>query len=268
MNFKRIQWIFILAFVLLDLGLCLSLFMGTQFHNSTQQQSQTQITLKEMKNDMISFNQLSNKRRDGYYVSAADNQQWTNNNHLNTLKGQSARISNGIVTSTFDKTIKVKPGIQIQAQLDKLVHSKRILHGQQYTYSAALSSTHQVVYTQTVHGQPVLERDGQIRIRINDNNEVTGYTQGYVGQFKNLRPRAMTVSQQQAVTWLYRHNQIANNSRIRYVLLGYAKSETVNNRTVYLPVWNVNVKSKADDNSQNLRVNAFSNTIFTTKQSN
>ena len=68
MNFKRIQWIFIIAFVLLDIGLCVSLLMGTQFHNTGKQQSQTQITLKEMKNDLISVGPLSDKRRNASFV--------------------------------------------------------------------------------------------------------------------------------------------------------------------------------------------------------
>lgn len=239
MNFKRIQWIFIIAFVLLDIGLCISLLMGTQFHNSGRQQSQSQITMKEMKNDMISFGSLSNHRQDGYYIAAQDNNQWTSNSRVTSLKNQSSHLNNGTVTSTFQKPIKIHNQVNQQQQLDKLVHSKRI-----------------------IHGQPILDNAGQLRLHINDSNEVTGYTQNYLNHFTILRPRSLTVSQQQAVTWLYRHNQIANNSRIRYVLFGYDKIKKNGNQLVYVPIWNVNVKSKTGDNTQNLRVNAFSGTLF------
>lgn len=262
MNFKRIQWIFIIAFVLLDIGLCVSLLMGTQFHNSGRQQSQSQVTMKEMKNDMISFGSLSNHRQDGYYIAAQDNNQWTSNSRVTALKNQSSNLNNGTITSTFQKPIKIHNQVNQQQQLDKIVHSKRILHGQEYTYCAQLSNKRQVVYTQTVHGQPILDNAGQLRLHINDSNEVTGYTQNYLSHFTTLRPRSLTVSQQQAVTWLYRHNQIANNSRIRYVLFGYDKIKKNGNQLVYVPIWNVNVKSKTGDNTQNLRVNAFSGTLF------
>lgn len=236
--------------------------MGTQYHNSGRQQSQTQITLKEMKSDMISFRTLSNQRQNGYYVSAQDSDQWTTNNRVATLKGQTSRLNNGVLTSTFQTAIKVHPGTNSQRQFDKIVHSNRILHGREYQYNAQLSTRHQAVYTQIIKGRPILDHAGQLRLHINANNEVTGYTQGYLSNFKTLRPRALTISQQQAVTWLYRHNQIANNSRIRHVIFGYDKVEKNGRQAVYVPVWYVNVKSKAGDTVQHLRVNAFSGTSF------
>lgn len=262
MNFKRIQWIFIVAFVLLDIGLCISLLMGTQFHNSGRQQSQTQITLKEMKNDLISFRPLSSKRQNGYYVSFRDNEQWTTNNRVTELRGQTARFNDGEVTGSFEKSVKLHRGVNIQQQLDRIVHSNQILHGHEYRYNEQLSTSRQAVYTQMIKGQPVLDRDGQLELHINGNREVTGYTQGYLSDFKILRPRTLTVSQRQAVTWLYRHNQITNNSRIRYVIYGYDKIEKNGHQSVYVPVWYVNVKSKAGDTVQHLRVNAFSGTLF------
>lgn len=268
MNFKRIQWIFVIAFVLLDIGLCVSLMMGTQFHNNPRQQSQTQVTLKEMHSDMISFKKLSNKRQDGYYFSAKDSNQWTSSTRVNDLRGQNARFSNGTVTSSFQKAIKLNGTNNLQAQTDRIVHSSRILYGHDYTYNPYLSSPQRVVYTQLMKGQPVLGQNGQLRLRINNHNEITGYTQTYLTGVKILRPRSLTVSQQQAVTWLYRHNQIANNSRIRYVLLGYDQIDKEANHEVYAPVWYVNVKSKNGDNVQHLRVNAFSGTLFKANKNN
>lgn len=268
MNFKRIQWIFVIAFVLLDIGLCASLLMGTQFHNNPRQQSQTQVTLKEMRSDMISFKKLSNQRQDGYYFAAHSNNQWTSNSQVNNLRDQNARFANGIVTSSFQRNIKLNPSASLQPQTDRIVHSKRILHGRSYTYNPYLSSRQQVVYTQMMKGRPMLNRNGQIRLRINGDHEVTGYSQGYLSSVKTLRPRSLTISQQQAVTWLYRHNQIANSSRIRYVLLGYDQIDKNGNHGVYAPVWYVNVKSKNGDNVQHLRVNAFSGTLFKMNKDN
>lgn len=266
MNFKRIQWIFIIAFALLDIGLCISLLMGTQFHNSGKQQSQTQITLKEMKNDLISVGPLSDKRQNGYYMAAQNNNGWTSNSRVSALKGQSARFSNGVVNSTFEKAIKLKAGVSRQQQLDRVVHSNWTIHGKEYSYNGDLSSAKQIVYTQTIKDQPVLDRNGQIRFHVNNNNEVTGYTQGYLSDFKILRPRMMTISQQQAVTWLYRHNQIDNNSQIRHVIFGYSQTRKNGDQVVFVPIWDVNIKNKAAGSVQHLRVNAFSGTLFKNEQ--
>lgn len=268
MNFKRIQWIFIIAFVLLDVGLCISLLMGNQFHSSGKQQSQTQITLKEMKSDMISFDSLSNKRRSGYYTSARHTNDWTTNNRVNSLKGQTARWNSGTINSSFEKPIKLKSGVSIKHQLDPLIHSSRIIHGKEYQYNAELSSPKRIVYTQTINSQTVLDNDALLKLHVNSNHEITGYSQSYLSDFKTLRPRAMTVSQQQAVTWLYRHNQIANNSQIRNVIFGYSKIQDNDNQAVYVPVWYVTVKNKGGDNVQHLRVNAFSGAQFKTNGDN
>ncbi|WP_295728967.1 two-component system regulatory protein YycI [uncultured Limosilactobacillus sp.] len=262
MNFKRIQWIFIIAFVLLDIGLCVSLLMGTQFHSSKRSQSQSQVTMKEMRSDMISFGDLSSHRRDGYYMAAQENNQWTSDSQVTSLKNQTSHFNNGTVTSTFQKPVKIRNRVDPQQQLDQLVHSKRIIHGEEYTYSAKLSTGRQIVYAQMIHGQPVLDNAGQLRLRVNSHHEVVGYTQNYLSHLTTLRPRTLTVSQQQAVTWLYRHNQIANNSRIRHVIFGYDKIKKDDDQVVYVPIWKVNVKSKVGDNNQNLRVNAFSGTLF------
>ena len=117
MNFKRIQWIFIIAFVLLDIGLCISLLMGTQFHNSGRQQSQSQITMKEMKNDMISFGSLSNHRQDGYYIAAQDNNQWTSNSRVTALKNQSSHLNNGLF---MGRNIPIASSYQINGRLSIL----------------------------------------------------------------------------------------------------------------------------------------------------
>lgn len=142
------------------------------------------------------------------------------------------------------------------------MHSKRVIHGRSYTYNPHLSSKQRIVYTQSLKGRPILNRNGQIRLRVNDNHEITSYSQRYLTKVRTLRPRSLTVSEQQAVTWLYRHNQIANNSRIRYVILGYDQIDKNDNDGVHAPVWYVNVKSKTGDNVQHLRVNAFSGTLF------
>lgn len=258
MNFKRIQWIFIIAFVLLDIGLLISIFMNAPFHSISQQQSQSQVTIKEMRNDMISFKTLSTKRPSGFYIAARDPDQWASTSRVNKLKGQNTHFDNGILVSSFTKSIKLDKHKSVKAQLNQIVNSSTIIHGHAYVFNRALSSGSQVVYTQVIKGSPILEKNGQIRFHINGDNEITGYQQGYLSHFKVLRPRSLTVSQQQAVTWLYRHNQISNNSTIRHVTFGYAQLHKDGEQSIYIPAWMVDIKSKNADSIQQLKVNAFS----------
>ena len=73
MNFKRIEWIFLVAFIVLDFFL-----MTTYFHQdsivesttNTSTQDSTASLMKSLKNDQISHGKLSDKSQSGYYLAA------------------------------------------------------------------------------------------------------------------------------------------------------------------------------------------------------
>ena len=73
-----------------------------------------------------------------------------------------------------------------------------------------------------------------------------------------------TISQRRAITWLYKHNQIPNNSRIRWSVLSYSKllNTTTDDKAVYVPTWTVEIKTKNSGVIQQLQVNAFNSTVM------
>ena len=136
--------------------------------------------------------------------------------------------------------------------------------GSHYRYAPQLSDRHTIVYTQQLAGRALNSPDGQIRFRVNNDNEVMGYTQTFLEDTRILRPEAATISQQHAVTWLYKHNLIPNNSQVRWAKLAYTRLLTTSehNQAVYVPTWIIEVRTKNDDTVQRLRVNAFNSTIM------
>ena len=259
MNFKRIEVIFLVAFAILNVALLGSLLWGTHFQGvSTQPQSQRTLTLKEMRNDMISYHPQSHQQRKGYYLSAKSNSLAS---RTSSLHGVSTRIDDDILDVTFDHPLELKDESDTAQYLQKVVNNRhQVIDGKKYAYNEALSTKHQVVFAQQVKGQPFESKEGQIRFIINDKNEVTGYKQGELGSLKILRPRDMTVSESSAVIWLYKHNQIPNNSRVNSVLFGYSKLTSWHGQRVLIPTWLVNIKSKNGNNNSQLKVNAFSGT--------
>ena len=106
MNFKRIQWIFVIAFAIFDIVLASYFLIGTHFTAMVKQQGQQQLILKEMHNDEISFAELSTKQPMGYYISAnRANSQLTN--AAAKLDDQTVRLSNGTLISELNTPIKV-----------------------------------------------------------------------------------------------------------------------------------------------------------------
>ncbi|MGY0304814.1 two-component system regulatory protein YycI [Limosilactobacillus fermentum] len=77
----------------------------------------------------------------------------------------------------------------VPKQLKKLLKDSRLfLHGTSYQYSAALSTSHSIVFTQVIKGEPVFSHEGRIRLRLNAaRTKVVGYTPGYLKEERVLR---------------------------------------------------------------------------------
>ena len=74
MNFKRIQTIFIVAFVILDLFLLASYAWGSQPMVTNSHQSQQVALRRQMRADDIKLPLLSDQRQSGYYVLVTPDQ--------------------------------------------------------------------------------------------------------------------------------------------------------------------------------------------------
>lgn len=260
MNFRRIQWIFLWAFIVVDLVLASTFFWGTRFSPSQRQLTQTQLTLKEMRADGITVPKLSEHRQSGYYIVATPGDLAAGQRGL---VDQETRIDDDQLTVTFAHPLEPRRSLGIAHQLDFLLGDpERVVHGKAYRYNRTLSTARERVYTQTIKGQPVLSPAGQLIFSVNQQGEVTGYRQGYLTNSKPLRPENSTISALQAVTWLYRHNEIPNGTRLGALTYGYSRLLTREGKEVYVPTWQVSLRAKGAPRGENLRVNAFSGTII------
>lgn len=260
MNFRRIQWIFLWAFIVVDLVLASTFFWGVHFTPGQRQLTQAQITLKEMRGDGITVPKLSEHRQSGYYIVARPGDLTPGQRKL---VNQTSRENDGQVTATFDRPITPRHRLPLAQQLDFLLKDpQRIQHGQAYHYNRLLSTNTTRVYTQMIKGEPVLSSAGQLTFTLNRQGEVTGYRQGYLTAGKPLRPENNTISALQAVVWLYRHNEIPNGTRLNDLTYGYSQLLTHAGQGVYVPTWQVSLRSKGTPQGENLRVNAFSGTII------
>ncbi|MGN1279611.1 MAG: two-component system regulatory protein YycI [Limosilactobacillus sp.] len=265
MNFKRIQWIFLFAFLIFDLVVAGSLFLQNRFTISSNAPNRQEVILKEMHADAITSVALSNHAQSGYYIAGTRSEE---NGELGQqaakLRGQSYHFNTDELASDLETGVKIDPKDPAK-RLNRLVEDDRsIALGSHYRYAPQLSDRHTIVYTQQLAGRSLNSPDGQIRFRVNNGNEVLGYTQTFLEDTRILRPEAATISQQHAVTWLYKHNLIPNNSQVRWAKLAYTRLLTTSehNQAVYVPTWIIEVRAKNDDTVQQLRVNAFNSTIM------
>lgn len=268
MDFRRIEWLFLVAFIVIDIFLFAAFQRDTsgETDTSSNRSSSDTTILKEMRADNISFKAPSKKSGEGYYISTSNDSSIKSS--LTSLSNQTVRYqSDGTITSTFKTPITGVDTQHPDKTLDTVVsNSTLVLNGTDYTYNAKLSSRNTVVYTQEVADGPIYSRYGEIRFSLTNAGTVTGYTQGYLANVSTLREKTETISERKALIWLYQYNQIPNNTKVVWTKLAYTRYFNLKNSSVYIPTWVVAVKSNSGNNAGVLQlkhVNAFTGAILT-----
>lgn len=250
MNFRRIQRIFLCGFIIVDLLIVGVFFQGIfrRLHQASVTPEQAQaVTLREMRAHGIKVPHLSTQPQKGSYVTVRADEF----NTMPTIKRASVSIVDQQLNVTYDQPVK--------RSLATLKH--QVLAGNQYHYDQKLSTNNRDVFTQLINGQPVLTSAGQLQFHRNQAS-VTGYSQGHLLKVTQLQQAAPTISQQQAVINLYRHNDLNDNAQIKDVRLGYAPLNAIDDPTLYGPVWQVKVWDKTANHLQTLMVSALTGTIL------
>ncbi|GEO66939.1 two-component system regulatory protein YycI [Levilactobacillus spicheri] len=268
MDFRRIEWLFLVAFIVIDI------FLFAAFQRDTSSQSDTTSSrttnsdttiIKEMRADNITFKSPSKKSTEGYYIATTNDSEIKSD--LTSLSDQTVKYDEGLITSTFKTAITNVDTQHPDKTLDAVVaNTALILNGAQYQYNAQLSSQNTVVYTQRVAGSQLYTRYGQLRFSLTNDGTVTGYTQGYLNDVSTLRERTATISERKALIWLYQYNQIQNNTKVVWTKLAYTRYFTLKNSSVYIPTWIIAVKPTSGNDAGTLQlkhVNAFTGTILT-----
>ncbi|GEO69199.1 two-component system regulatory protein YycI [Levilactobacillus acidifarinae] len=269
MDFRRIEWLFLVAFIAIDI------FLFAAFQRDTTSQTDTASSrtadsdttiVKEMRADNITFKTPSKQSSEGYYISTT-NSATRIKASLTSLTDQTVRYADGLITSTFKTPITNVDTQHPNKVMDTVVsNSALILNGADYQYNAQLSSRNTVVYTQRVADGQIYSRFGQLRFSLTNDGAVTGYTQGYLADVTTLREKTETISERKALIGLYQYNQIQNNTKVVWTKLAYTRYFTLKNSSVYIPTWVIAVKATSGNNAGVLQlkhVNAFTGTILT-----
>ncbi|WP_413628014.1 two-component system regulatory protein YycI [Fructilactobacillus vespulae] len=260
MNFRRIQEIFLLAFIVIDIFL----FMMTKnnnIQNDTNTANSSSSIIKEMKRDNISIGKLSEKVGIGYYLSATRDGELEN--QINTLKNQTAQLEDDdTLASTFKNEIKVDDDHPENKINDLLKKKGFVLNGDSYVYNEALSTKTKVVYDQKAIKGVFDNDESHLIFNVSHDHYLTGYSQQKLTDVKILHEKADLISQERAVIWLYQYNGVPNNSKITRAHLAYSKMLHINGKDVYIPTWIITTKSKTNGKEQVHRINAFNGSEF------
>ena len=261
MNFKRIELIFLVTFIAIDIFL-FGMFrqnMNMQAENVSQDNTNSTI-IKEMKNDQIKFNKLATGQSAAYYISG------TRTGELRSLTGQltnqTPHFIDNEIQSEFKQPVNVDSD-RPSTTINKLITDPSfVVDGEDYRYSKDLSSKQTVVYVQKAINNDIYSNEAQIKFFLNTNNQIVNYTQTHLSDVKILREKAETISEQRALIWLYQYNEIPNNTQILWTKLGYTKLITVAPDIVFIPTWIVAIKPQNSSQVQLKKINAFTGGII------
>lgn len=262
MNFKRIEWIFFIAFIMLDIFLVSSYFQqGGPIMDTTANKSEntTVSVLKSMRDDQINVGKTSNESGKGYYVSSANGNKLKDK--ANQLRYQNWSYNNNKINSTFATMIKLNTDTPQKTLKSIVSDPSQIIDGKDYKYCEELSTKDTVVYAQYINGNPVYDEAGQIRFHVK-NGYVQGYTQGHLDDLQILRGSRKTLSQKRALIWLYQYNKLPSNSKVVWSHLTYSKLLSVNGNTVYIPTWVFYIKNDTSGSTIYRRINAFTGAVM------
>lgn len=274
MGFKRIEWIFFIAFLGVNIFL-LNIFQASKSDQMIVTPESQKIPIEQrLENDDIQYEgTLSDQSLTGYYLSgkpATMQSLYTEANKESAswlMDGETKFDGTRLVHQTMDKFIV--------ADKDKLIEAcqaywqKNVLNGQEYSYQRNFSTLteekSEVVATQSYEGIAINDTSSQLIFTFskeNDSYTNTTYSQTFVSNLTPLRESMSLYTEKEAVATLYSNNRLPAKSTIEWTQLAYTLILNVRGQNVYIPAWTIAVK-KADGTRQLEIVNAFSNRIIT-----
>ncbi|MBO0471410.1 two-component system regulatory protein YycI [Enterococcus sp. DIV0242_7C1] len=283
MDFKRIEWIFFLAFLGLNMFLFGIYQEGIKEENNVSFSDQTDSIEKRLAKDDITYKEkLTGEKKEGYYLSgeqtnfydAIQNERETRDR--NFFKNGVELIDNSITVypqMNYTQTSYFIDEKNIEKSLETFLKDQdSVLFGTEYHYMPDFSNLEgdfpELVASQVYKNIPFKDDTAQISLKLENTGESDGihkinkYTQTHIQGIEELRDKMDLFSDRDAIETLYINNKIPSSSKITFMELAYTRIYKIREKNVYVPVWFVGIKAKGS-NLQIEQVNAMSNTIIT-----
>ncbi|MDY2954187.1 MAG: two-component system regulatory protein YycI [Enterococcus cecorum] len=276
MDFKRIEAIFLVAFLCLDIFL-FSIYRQSQNEQTPINNSSTIKITQRLKEDKIKYEgKISSEHTDGYYLSAI---QTNLNTELQNMKKAKklenvdvlrSSVKDNLLSLTPEKDLSVNKKGQIPTLVrETLTNQKEIILGKDYRYQDEIhqqSDGYLDVYAcQKYEGIPINDITAQIKFTLKKNDEnyrLEKIQQMHLSNLTALREKMPLVSEEDALTTLYINNKLSKNDEILWSKLAYTLVLQVRGKNVYVPAWFVSIRHE-DKKEQVEIVNAFRNRIIT-----
>ncbi|MFC6463478.1 two-component system regulatory protein YycI [Marinilactibacillus sp. GCM10026970] len=268
MDFKKIENIFLLAFVFLNVYLLVGYInrTGMQYANSPSEQINI---IRDMRDIGIQIpGNLSDEKLNVYYMQANSNNLIQDN--INSLENQAGSVTSDgtLYTSILSEPIEIEgdpsEGVTDQqlAKLQSFVNSSSILFGDQYEFLRYDNEENRFIFSQIVNDRPVGDGTSEISFYYGrSDGNIISYQQTYAGPMQQQGDSVEVISAKEAVEFLFQSNELSSNAVVSTPILTYQRTLALEDLSIYGPAWLVPITESNE--SRVLRVNAKDRTMIT-----
>ena len=264
MDFKRIEWIFLIVFIGINIFLGIELWQTPTLLSAGSTQTQTQTDIKsETSADQITIPKVNDKQEDGYYLAAKTDNSWIKK-ATQQVKGQvENNSSENLIYVHLDKPITLSKNKKeaLRQVMRFKDDSQNVYQGKNYAYLSELSERDDYIFNQKTKYGEFFAATARLHIIVKDN-QIVSYSQSYVDDLNPVRERQNTISSKAAVDSLYTYSELPNNSKVILLKQVYTKLLTVKGNTIYIPTWLAAIENNTSKTVTLKRVNAFTGTII------
>ncbi|MGN1271716.1 MAG: two-component system regulatory protein YycI [Lactobacillus sp.] len=260
MDYKRIEWLFFIVFLLIDIYLGIEILRSPVNLSNADTTTQSMASIRsEMKADNIDLpDSISNTPDSGYYLATKNKDYLSSKvSTLTDVDAHYSKTDNTLYATPKVATILSKNAKTALKQVNEFKNNPRnVPYGKEFKYEPDMSSADNYMFVQTSDYGEIYANSAQLTISVKDN-QIINYTETYMGQANPVRELQSTISAWRAVRAMYTDRELTNNSRVARIKLGYSKLTEVRGSTILLPTWLVWVENKTTKNITLKRVNAY-----------
>lgn len=264
MDFRRVETIFLIAFLLVDIFLLVTFFNRSDM-NYASTGNETVNLIREMESQGIELPELMEEEIELPYVQADEHNLLEEN--ADQLSDQTGTVNQdgSLYSSILSNPITLSGEEQLTAEdrtrLDAFINSEQVLFGNEYTFFQHQPASQQIIYAQSVNGVPIADGTSSITLHLDSSGQVISYEQTYAGPVSEQGSDLDLISDKTAVELLFQNNEIPAGATVSRPVLTYYRTLALEDLSMYAPVWYVRIATSSGVES--IRVDAISGNIIT-----
>lgn len=264
MKWDHIKTLFILSFLILNIYLVTALIDRQQdvgYLDNKEQPIEDQLTAEN-----ITYNNIDVDTTEAAYLSVTQkNFSAEELEAINNLENQTAEvINNSFIVARLEEPVKIEEQATY-AEIQRTVQPN-VLDGEEYILWSWNEDINVLLFFQTKEDLTrertiYYNENGLLLVYLNENNEITHYTQTVLGQ-SEVQGELVTLNQPvQVIGSLYKGNYLNRGDEVTGMNLGFYSRIAAEGIQVFAPTWRVTI-----NNERSHLVNAIEGIVYESKE--